>query len=127
MNFGHMILRQTSGLRSPLLEHQDSMKSDFPLAAKGILVPATMALLLIQRISGNMILTPIPGRRKLISGEQEELLQWDFLLAARDISVPETIPASLQRIFGNMILPQIPGLRKPTSGEQRETGLSDFP
>ena len=64
-------------------EQQDSMQSDFPSAAKGISEPATMALQLIQRISGNMILPPMPGHRKLTSEEQQEICAVGFSIGSK--------------------------------------------
>src|SRR5207249_4892651 len=82
------------------------------------------------RISGNMILPPMPGHRRPTSGEEKEAQQSaqqsDSLLAAKGISVLVVISPTFFKVSGNMTLPPITGHGKPILGEQKETKQSDF-
>src|SRR5438128_474338 len=108
--------RKIPGLRKQTLEElKDMVQSDSPLATKGISALATISAL--KKISGNMILLPMPGHRKPTSGEQEEATE-EFQSAVKSISVPvQKIISAFKKISGNMILLPMPGHRKPTSGE----------
>src|SRR2546422_830676 len=72
---GNMILPLMPGHRRPTSgDYRGSMQLDFPSEPKGISVPATLTLMIpaIQKISGNMIQSPIRGHGKLTSGQQGE-------------------------------------------------------
>ena len=76
------------------------VQSDFPSAAKGISVLATMLTSAIKRISGNMILRPMPGHKKPTSGELREIVQSAFPSAAKGISELAITLRRLQRFLG---------------------------
>ena len=59
----------------------------FSIGSKGYIGTGKRAILiiLITKISGNMILLQIHGLRKPISGEQQDMMQLDFPSAAKDI------------------------------------------
>src|SRR2546422_1014860 len=118
MIFGNMILRPMPGRRKPISEEQrDTKHSAFPLAVRGISVPASIIRIPLETISGNMILLPMRGHRKLTSEERQGELQLDFQLGTVVISVPAMM-VIIKMISGNMILRPIHGHRRPTSEEQ---------
>ena len=59
-------------------------QSDFPSAAKDISVPADDGIA-YRRISGNMILPPMPGHRKPTSGEQDRANAAGFSIGSKGI------------------------------------------
>src|ERR1700746_3641133 len=96
-------------------EQADGVPPAFPSTTRYILVRAGMALP-IEMISGNGILQPMCGHRKLTLREEEGWNPQDFPLAIKDIWVLAQIQFTI-RISGSMTLLQMPGRRKPTLGE----------
>ena len=87
----------------------------FSIGSKGYIGTGSDLNGTFKKISGNMILPPMPGHRKPTSGEQEEGCSWIFHRQQR-VYRYRAYCGSVIKISGNMILPPMPGHRKPTLG-----------